>query len=140
MSLIQSVTDYISSCPILKDGYMHVDYLGSDPVEYAVEVLPTEVVRKRYIDGSSERQYDFAVSTRDYYSVDAVQNTENQKFFEEFQDWIEKSSRDGVLPAVEGGRAIKLEVLTSAYLFGEDEMTARYQMQLRLIYFKAAKA
>ncbi len=139
MSIIQAVTDYISACPLLEDGYMHVDFLGSDPVEYVIEKLATDPIVRRYVDGSAVMRYDFAIGSREYFSVDALQNIENNEFYEELQSYFMNKSRLGQLPALDTGlTAQKLEPIADGYVVDVDGLSARYQMQWRLTYFKEA--
>ncbi|MFQ9119447.1 MAG: hypothetical protein ACLR4N_02270 [Mediterraneibacter faecis] len=58
-SVLEGITEYFLKCPLLKDGVFRVDALGPDPVEYTIETGIFDPVIQRYVDGSSERQYQF---------------------------------------------------------------------------------
>ena len=138
-SIINSLEKYFIGCELLKDGALMVDYLGEKPVEYTIEVLPCDPVVKRYLGGSTVRQYLFAFGSREFYSQERLQNIQNSAFYERLADWVETRSMSGVLPELpDGMEAQQLEVVSSGYLFDGSMTNARYQIQLRLLYFKEA--
>lgn len=138
-SIIDALEKYFIGCELLKDGALRVDYLGEKPVEYTIEVLPCDPVVKRYLGGSTVRQYLFAFGSREFYSQERLQNIQNSAFYERLADWVETNSMSGVLPELpDGMEAQQLEVVSSGYLFDGSMTNARYQIQLRLLYFKEA--
>lgn len=138
-SIIDALEKYFIGCELLKDGALRVDYLGEKPVEYTIEVLPCDPVVKRYLGGSTVRQYLFAFGSREFYSQERLQNIQNSVFYERLADWVETKSMSGVLPELpDGMEAQQLEVVSSGYLFDGSMTNARYQIQLRLLYFKEA--
>lgn len=134
--LIECIRDYVMQYPGLdENGCLYVDYLGAQAIEYAVESVPCDPVFKRYTDGGCIRQFLFVFASREYYSADVTQCIENLGFYEKFAAWIEEQNESGSLPALPGGReSLSLEVRTGGYVFDADTDTARYQMQLRLLY------
>lgn len=138
-SIIDALEKYFIGCELLKDGALRVDYLGEKPVEYTIEVLPCDPVVKRYLGGSTVRQYLFAFGSREFYSQERLQNIQNSAFYEILADWVETRSMSGILPELpDGMEAQQLEVVSSGYLFDGSMTNARYQIQLRLLYFKEA--
>lgn len=138
-SIIDALEKYFIGCELLKDGALRVDYLGEKPVEYTIEVLPCDPVVKRYLGGSTVRQYLFAFGSREFYSQERLQNIQNSAFYERLADWVETRSMSGVLPELpDGMEAQQLEVVSSGHLFDGSMTNARYQIQLRLLYFKEA--
>lgn len=138
-SIIDALEKYFIGCELLKDGALRVDYLGEKPVEYTIEVLPCDPVVKRYLGGSTVRQYLFAFGSREFYSQERLQNIQNSAFYERLADWVETKNMSGVLPELpDGMEAQQLEVVSSGYLFDGSMTNARYQIQLRLLYFKEA--
>lgn len=138
-SIIDALEKYFIRCELLKDGALRVDYLGEKPVEYTIEVLPCDPVVKRYLGGSTVRQYLFAFGSREFYSQERLQNIQNSAFYERLADWVETRSMSGILPELpDGMEAQQLEVVSSGYLFDGSMTNARYQIQLRLLYFKEA--
>lgn len=138
-SIIDALEKYFIGCELLKDGALRVDYLGEKPVEYTIEVLPCDPVVKRYLGGSTVRQYLFAFGSREFYSQERLQNIQNSAFYELLADWVETRSLSGILPELpDGMEAQQLEVVSSGYLFDGSMTNARHQIQLRLLYFKEA--
>lgn len=138
-SIIEGLTNYFLKCPLLKDGVFRVDALGSEPVEYALESAITSPVLKTYIDGSSVRQYQFNFNSRDSYSMDRILAIQNESFYENFCNWVEKQSKSGNLPEMpEGNEAQSLTVLAPSFMLDATMENAFYQVQLQLQYFKEA--
>ncbi len=122
--------------PSLKDGVFRVDALWAGPgrVHYRDRIF--DPVIQRYVDGSSERQYQFQFGSREFYSMDRVQNIENSTFYEEFADWVEENSMAGNLPELpEGMCAEEIEVLSPGYIFDGAMKNARYQISFAIIVF-----
>ncbi len=139
-SIIEGLGDYFLECPLLKDGVFRVDALGSEPVEYSIETGLTSPVLRRYVDGSSVRQYQFNFNSREAYSMDRIMAIQNESFYEEFCSWVETQSASGHLPEMpEGCEAQELEVLAPGFLLDASMENAHYQVQLRLQYYKEAQ-
>lgn len=132
--MIECVRDYVMQFPELKDGCLMVDYLGSEAVEYTVEAVPCDPVYMQYIDGDCVKQFLFIFASREYYSADVNQCIQNLSFYENFERWIRDRNREGILPDLDGRTPVSIGVLTAGYAFDCDTETARYQIQLRLIY------
>lgn len=138
-SIIEGLSEYFSECPLLKDGYFHVDFLGADPVEYTLEVMTCDPVVKNYVNGDVLKRYLFAFGSREHYSADRIQNIDNIAFYEELSDWIEKQNRLEQFPEMpEGKYPEELGAVSSGYLFDESMESARYQIQIELIYREVA--
>lgn len=134
-SIIESVREFIMKFPKLKDGALLVDYLGNSPIEYTVEPVPCNPVIRKFIDGSCEKQFLFLFASREAYSDDVNQCIENLSFYEDFSDWIYEQSDNRNFPILSGNRTVtELEIVTGGYQIYADTNTARYQIQLRLIY------
>ena len=138
-SIIQGLTDYFLSCPLLKNGVFYVDGIGDEAIGYMIETGVTSPVVQWYVDGSSVRQYQFNFGSREYYSLDRLQNIQNSSFYEKLSDWIEKQSKAGNLPDMpEGCTPEKITVQSPGYMFDASMKNARYEIQLMLQYFKEA--
>ena len=133
--LIECVRDFILTFPDLdENGCLYVDYLVDQAIEYSVETVPCDPVFKRYTDGGCMKQFLFLFASREYYSADVIQCIENLSFYEDFSSWINQKNRSGELPDLDGRDPVSIEVLTGGYAFDADAETARYQIQLRLLY------
>ena len=140
MTIIESVKNYILTCPLLKElKRLNIDFLPEDPNTYSIETVPAQEILKTYLDGSTERQFVFVFAARCSYNEEVRNNIENSGFYEEFAKWLEEKTEKDYLPKLTGGRtASKIEAMSSGYLYdiagGLDN--ARYQIQCRLIYDK----
>lgn len=134
--LIESIRDYISAFPDLSENCcLLIDYLGDKPVEYTVEAVPCDPVYKEYVDGEKVKQFLFVFASREYFEADVNTCIENLHFYENFEEWIEQNNDNGVFPDLGSNRTpVSLEVLTRGYVLSANEETARYQIQLRLVY------
>lgn len=133
--IIECIREYIMDFPELKDGALLVDFLGDEAVEYTVEAVPCDPVYKRYVDGDCQKQFLFIFASRESYSEDVNLCISNLGFYEKFEDWINDNNEAGALPDLgEDKTPVSLDVLTRGYAFDADANTARYQIQLRLIY------
>lgn len=136
-SIIEAITEFIGSCPLLEDGVLRVDAMGENAIEYTVETGIFDPLLKRYVNGDEYRQYQFNFGSREYYSMDRIQNIQNSSFYEKFADWIDEQNRIGNVPDLpEHCYAEEIEVLSNGYMFDGSMRNARYQIQLRLLYQK----
>lgn len=138
-SIIEGVAVFFADCTLLKDGAFRVDALSDSPIEYAIEVGIFDPIVEQYIDGSSDRRYQFNFGSRESYSMDRLQNIANSTFYEDFAEWVEAQNKAGKFPELPPGmHPEQLTVLSSGYMFDENMRDARYQIQLELIYHKEA--
>lgn len=140
MTIIESVKNFILTCPLLTDlKRLNIDFLPEDPDTYSIENIPAQEIIKTYLDGSTERQFVFVFAARMFYSEEVRNNIENSGFYEKFAEWLEEQTEADNLPVLtEGKTASKVEAMSSGYLYdiAGDLSNARYQIQCRLIYDK----
>ena len=138
MTIIDGVRAWLKTYEGLADGRLSVDFLPEEAKSYSVDTVPTTEIVKRYLDGSSIRQYLFCVSSREFYSDDIAQNVDNQAFYEGLSSWLESKIKRRQFPDIGTGRTVRsIEISSTAYPFVVDEHgTARYQLQLKLTYFQ----
>lgn len=138
-SIVSAICKYFMECPLLKDGVFRVDALGDQPQEYSIEMGIGNAIVENYVDGSSVRQKFFTFASREFYSLDRIQNIENDRFYEKLADWIEEQNAAGNLPQLpEGMEAEQIIIQAPGYMLDANEENARYQIQLSLQYFKEA--
>lgn len=137
MTVMECVRNWLRTYPGLV-GRLDVDCLGDEADTYSVDTIPCEEVLKRYLDGSARKQFQFAVASRRLYDQDIAQNIESLEFFEALTNWVEERAKARELPEMDGGRtAQKIVVTSTAYPFVvSEDGKARYQMQMRLEYYK----
>lgn len=136
MRIIESVRNYLLTCPLLNDSRVNIDWLGAEPAEYSIDGSPVNPIVKRYTDGGTVRQFNFVFSSVEAYGQDTLNNIENSGFYEDFAEWLEKQNKTKILPKMDNGRkAIGIEALNTGYLFENTVDRARYQIQCRLLYY-----
>lgn len=132
MKLIDYIRSLLRTCPLLENERINVDFLDADNGSYSVNTSPAAPIVKRFIDGSSIRQYVFTFSSAELYGEEIRQNLENAGFWEDFTEWIESVDLPHTLET--GQEPQKIEVLSSGYAFMTDADSARYQIECRLLY------
>lgn len=127
----------MGECPYLKDGSdINVNYLPDEIKEYSIDSIPSSTVIKEYVDGGKVKQYVFTFASKETYGPDVLQNIQNSGFYENIAGWIEMKSDEHQLPNIDGKQVMYLEVTDSGYLYQSETDKARYQMQLRLVYYE----
>lgn len=141
MTVIESLRTWLRGYSGLK-GRLDVDFLGEEEDTYSVDTIPSEEVIKRYHDGSTKKQFLFAVSSRRAYDQNIQQNIDNLQFFEDLTAYVESKARARELPEMGENRIpLKIVVTSTAYPFiVSEDGKARYQIQMRLEYFQKRSA
>lgn len=137
--IMDAIRNLIRTCPHI-DKFAEgigIDYLAEDPTCYAVESSPADLILKGYINGDSERQQVFVFSSREAYGADIRQNIENIGFFQLFASWLASISKNKNFIDLGPNRCpVKIEALTTGYVFDVDESRAKYQIDCRLVYLQ----
>ncbi len=136
--IIEAIKDYIAGfdCMSTFENAINANYLAGEADNFSIEEMPCEPILKKYLDGSTKRQFQFAFCSREPYGAEVIQNIDNSGFYEEFTEEIERNNDEGILPIDSNIEAIVLKVASSAYVVSTEEDTAMYQINLNLIYYK----
>lgn len=140
MSVLEDLRTYLLTYPgWAANAPFYIDHLGKEPTQYGLMPLPSAPIVERYIDGSTLRQFVFAVQSMES-TADDLARIGASGFYEELSDWLESQSEAGVLPSLDAGKtAERIEALQSGFLFEFGESgTGIYQIQARLIYEQIA--
>ncbi len=133
--MIEEIRKYLIENKIVdEECRVNVDFLGENPTEFAIIPIAVNPILKKYIDGSSLRQYQFQLISCSYYGADVLQNMANSKFYEELYDKIESFNDEGVLPDIKGIESI--ECLNNGAILDATVNAARYSIQMRITYEK----
>lgn len=140
MVILESVRDYLLSCPLLNDGKLNVDYLSeatNGKTEYSVDTVPHDVVLNQYSRGAALCQFQFNVSSINEYSLEAITQIESSGFFEQLSAWFREQTRVRNFPDLEEGfTPVRIEAIGAGFLSVTEIDRARYQIQCRLIYHR----
>ena len=141
MTIIEALHNYFRTAPVFDGQRLDIDCLQSDPEKFSLDSIPGERTVKKYMDGSSVRRQLFTISSRAAYGPDLTQQKDNLRFFSDLEAWIDEREVLGLLPQLGPRRSARsLRVTSTAYPIEVDEgqgtSTARYQIQLELIYLQ----
>lgn len=141
MTVIEALRQYFLQAPCLTGQRLNIDCLASDPGSFSIDSVQTERVVSRYMDGSTVRRQLLAISSRAYFGEDLAQQRENIELFEQLESWLDQQDTFYRLPDLgEKRHARTLAVTSSPYPVevddGDQGSTARYQIQLELIYIQ----
>ena len=136
--IIEAVREYIGNldCISTFNTAINVNYLADDDNSFSIEEVPAQPIAKKYVDGSSIRQYQFVFTSKEPYSEEILQNIDNSSFYEDFANEIEEKNNKGDLPLLEGLEARSIEVTSTPYCIKATEDKAIYEINLNLKYFK----
>lgn len=136
MSLISALKDYLEDYSELEEGApVWVNFLGVQPVEYAIVPLAGTRIVSEDLAGNTERQFPFAFQSVES-TADELERLGTTGFYEAFADWLETQTDDEAFPDLgEGKTATKIEALGQGYLYQQgDSQTGVYQIQCLLSY------
>lgn len=131
--MIEKIREYLIKNKIVDENCrINVDFLGESPTEFTIVPIAVDPILKRYIDGSSLRQYQFQLISCNYYGADVMQNIANSTFYENLYNLIEKNNDAGILPKISGIESI--ECLNNGAILDVTTNTARYSIQMKITY------
>lgn len=134
--MIEEIRECLRRDGLLKNGKIGVNYLSEKPLHYTIEAVPCDPTIKRYVDGGSLRQCLFVIASREEFSCEVAENLAIARFYEDLADEFEGRVTEKQLPQFKDPALTpyRFEVLSNGYLLSNDERTARFQIQARLIY------
>lgn len=133
--MIEEIRKYLINNNIIDEQYrINVDFLGDNPTEFAIIPIKVKPIIKKYINGSSKRQFQFQLISCNYYGADVLQNMANSKFYENLYTLIEKNNSKRIFPNIDGIESI--ECLDNGTILDATTNTARYSIQMKITYLK----
>jgi hypothetical protein len=142
MKIIESIRNYIGNlnCMTAFENAINANFLDGEIDSFSIEEIPSNPIVKKYTDGSTLRQFQFAFCSREPYGQEIIQQIENSSFYEDFSNEIESKNNQGILPiGVNSIEPIELKIASSAYVVATEEDTAMYQINLNFKYLKGVK-
>lgn len=138
--IVDKIIDFIGQCPFLDEMTpVKADYCNEDAISYCVETSAKAKELETYIDGSKVLQLAFVFSSKEVMSDYDDVNIENAIFYEKFSDWVEEQNIAGNLPQLEGKlSSISVTVVSHGYVVQSEADRGRYEIQMKLKYFKKA--
>lgn len=137
-AIMNSVVEYFKTCTLLADdGTFSVDMLPEQRLHYGFAYVPSTRIRKRYVNGDSQRQFNFTLTSNETVDQETLLNLQNSAFYDSLANWVEEHSKSGDLPTMPTGMTAKeLTVTIPGHIESTNGKTARYAIQMQLIYFK----
>lgn len=138
-TVVKSLTDYFKTYPELESKTIFVDFLKEKGQSFSIIPVPTRPISRKFIDGSYEKQFSFALAGRFNYSEEIAMNIKNSSFFEDLEEWLTNNNENDILPDLGSEyTSISLEITSNGYLLGvsEDRKTGHYEIRCLLIYEK----
>lgn len=136
MSIIESIKDYLATCPHLSGKEININYLSPTPDSFAIDNVAKNPIVKRYVSGETIRQYCFLLAGRMVYDGDLNSNLEISQFFENFENWIALQNEAKIFPDFDDTdiTPIAIEVTKSGEIQDTARTSARIHFELRLLY------
>lgn len=137
-NILSYIRDFILTCPLFDGENVNVDYIGTN-MTYSIDALPCDPIIKSYMDGGQQKQFQFALTSKEQYDEDVRINIENSGFYEAFEEWLDRQSMLGNLPDMEVGKSpARFETKNKGYLYDVEEVYAKYRIECRFIYTQEA--
>lgn len=133
--MISKIRQYLFEQEIIdENNRLNVDFLGEEPTEFAIIPIAVDPIVERYINGVTYRQFQFQLISQNDYGSDVMQNMSNSSFYENLYEKIITLNKNKTLPSIEG--IDKIECLDNGAILSAGTNTARYSIQMRILYFK----
>lgn len=135
-----AVWDWLATCPHIRDMFFNLSQ--SDVGDTAL--VPSESVYQTFIDGSSIRLYNVALTRVMYCSFEPndMANIMNLVDFEQLAEWVDERNAALDFPAFPEGEIVQeIRVLPneSGFMVAQDATSCKYQLQFQIEYLKEGK-
>lgn len=135
--MISQMKEYLSQCPAFDGQKIKINYLGGKAGASSLEMVPAITVVKEYADGGMLCGRDFVLALRQEYTEADISNRVAAEKCQQIEDWIKLQNDTGNLPHLEkNGVSCSVQVIKGFGIATVNSVDARYEMQLRLIYYK----
>ena len=121
----------INTMTISRNYQISADFLG-DIGNFSLDKIPTEPYVEDWIIGISKKKDVYSFRSRKAYSQDTINNLKNIGFFEDFENEIKSSNKEGFLPDINGIESI--ECLNCGTLNSVDGTQATFDIQIQITY------
>lgn len=133
----QAVWDWLTQCPHIGDLFFN----ASRAEDGNTQLVPSDQEVTSYIDGSSLRRYNCALTRFLAYSADPndASNIDAVVDLEAVAEWVDAQVAAGNLPAFPAGESAQdARVLPneSGYMVAQDMTLAKYMIQFQIEYLK----
>lgn len=132
-----AVWDWLQTCPLIGDLFFN----AIDPKDGNTCLVPSDQLVTEYIDGSSLRNYNCALTRYQKFSSDPndMVNIEAVTDLEALGEWVEEQLNEGNLPKFpENMQITDISVLpnSSGYMVAQDFTQAKYMIEFQIEYIQ----
>lgn len=133
-SILESVKDFVETCPFLTDIDLHIDQTDEQPVSYSIQTSGLVKLSEDVL-GNQSWQYNALLQSREY-TADDLARLNASGFTENFIFWVEDRNNQRVYPKLSGGRTPTSISADNGILLALDEDGDRglYQIQLHIFF------
>lgn len=133
--IIDSVREYMLSCPELSGKKININCLGTKMQSFTIDNVETDSIIKKYCDGSVLKQAVFTLGVRDRYDENLGENLYVTNLLEKIEDWIYKQNIMKNLPILTCNMPVRsIEVTKSSHLHDTSMGSGRWQMEFMIVY------
>ncbi len=135
--MISQMKEYLSRCPAFDGQKIKTNYLGGKAGACSLEMVPAITIVKEYADGGMLCGRDFVLALRQEYTEVDTSNRLAAERCQQIEDWIKLQNDTGNLPQLgQDGISCSVQVTKGFSVASVNSVDARYEMQLRVIYYK----
>ena len=132
----KAVWDWLTTCPYIGDLFFN----AGRAEDGNTVIIPSEQEIAQYIDGSSLRNYNCALTRFLAYSTDPNDpaNIAAVADLDAVAEWVEQQMADGELPDFPDGIVKEVRMLPneSGYIAAQSDTQAKYMIQFQIEYIK----
>lgn len=136
---VDSIRDWFRGCPFVGNKYRFgIDYLGKNPIEYAIFMSPSNIETATDITGETYvkpiQELNFAFASREKHPADVLQALANYGFYDGIINWIVQQNKLKSFPEISSGKVISIMPGLTQYLFEAEASVGRYQISCKMKY------
>lgn len=136
----EAVWQWLESCPHVGDLFFNLSggEIGS------TKLIPSESIVQTYIDGSTLRHYNCALTRFEVCTLDPNDdmNIQSLQAFERLGEWIEQQADEGLFPAFPENQPVQeITVLTNdgGFMALQEMDICKFMLQFRIEYIHKKK-
>ena len=135
-----AVWEWLAACPYIRDMFFNLAQTDVGDTT----LVPSESVYQTFIDGSSIRLYNVALTRIMYCSFEPndMANIANLVDFEQLAEWVDEQNARLAFPAFPADEIVQeIRVLPneSGFMVAQDATSCKYQLQFQIEYLKEVK-
>lgn len=133
-SILESVKDFVETCPYLVDIDLHIDQTDEQPVSYSIQTSGL-IKLSEDVCGNQNWQYNALLQSREY-TADDLSRLNASEFTENFIFWTEEQNMQKSFPKLGEDRIVTHMSADNGILLALDEDGDRgiYQIQLHIFF------